>query len=177
MLCRFPPSDDLSNGVAAAQLGPPSGRWRSSWPSAVRQASLTHTSQLHDALLALSAKEAQVQQSKEQADANYREARATIYRMLQQSEERVRGSAIPQVRELVVQQAMDALLFFRAIAAKNPEPDPALQFEIASALALVGRHRGLLGDHAQAAALLYEVEAIRQNLQLWLVHRTLDILS
>ena len=124
-----------------------------------------HTSQLQQSLVALSAKEAQVRQAKDQADVNYREAREAINQMLQHSEERIRKTAIPQVRELVAQQAEDALRFFRAAAAKNPEPDPVLQFEVANALGLVGRHRGLLGERAQATVLLEEALHVAEALE------------
>ena len=123
-----------------------------------------HTTQLHNSLIELSAKEIQVRQAKEQSDANYRAARQTIHQMLDRSEERILKSAIPQVRELLAQQGEDALQFFRAVAARSPEPDPGLQYEVAEALALVGRHRGLLGDRAHAANLLREAVQVLQSL-------------
>src|SRR5262249_47701669 len=79
-----------------------------------------------------------------------------IHHMLQRSEDRMRQSAVPQLHELTAQQTEDALQFFRAAAAKSPEPDPVLQFELASALAQAGRHSGLLGNRPQAASLLHE---------------------
>ena len=123
-----------------------------------------HTTQLHNSLIELSTKETQVRQAKEQSDANYQAARKTIHQMLDRSEERILKSTIPQVRELMAQQAEDALQFFRTVAARSSDPDPGLQYEVAEALGLVGRHRGLLGDRSQAVNLLREGLQVAQAL-------------
>jgi tetratricopeptide (TPR) repeat protein len=66
------------------------------------------------------------------AQANYRQARDTVSRMLERLDDRRRAQA-PQLLELKKDQTEDALAFYQAIVRESDEQDPAVRLDVALA--------------------------------------------
>jgi tetratricopeptide (TPR) repeat protein len=85
--------------------------------------------------------EAEAIQQRERADANYREARSAMQRML----DRVRGRKdVPALKELRREQAEDALAFYLAIAGRDDDR-PEMRHDTARAGLEASRLQSLLG--------------------------------
>jgi tetratricopeptide (TPR) repeat protein/predicted Ser/Thr protein kinase len=92
---------------------------------------LVYQAWLRDALTQAKAKEAEAQGERRRADANYREARDALQRMLERARNRS-GAGIPRLEELRREQQEDALAFYLKMAEQQGD-DPEVRFEAARA--------------------------------------------
>jgi serine/threonine-protein kinase len=91
-----------------------------------------------------------LRQQHERADANYRNARETVQRMLGRLRQGDR-LALPRPKELERQQLEDALIFFQKVLDEQGDLDPAVRRDIAQAYQQTADLQGRLGDLGRAA--------------------------
>jgi serine/threonine-protein kinase len=100
---------------------------------------------------------------RERANANYREARQAISRMLGRTGERS-AVPIPQLLELERRQAEDAVVFFRAVIKDDVEPDDEVRFQVAEAIEQLAMRTGELNDITKGIGLHREALAVFDEL-------------
>jgi serine/threonine protein kinase len=111
----------------------------------------------------LNAALANQKREREHADANYREARVAIARMLGRTSEQS-AVTIPELRELERKQAEDALVFFRSVINEQAETDPEIRYQLAQAIFQLGKRTVEVGESAKAVQLYREALAVFDEL-------------
>jgi tRNA A-37 threonylcarbamoyl transferase component Bud32/tetratricopeptide (TPR) repeat protein len=101
-------------------------------PAIAAIAFAVHTARLQAALDAKTAEEARTAAERDRADANYRNAREAVSKMLTRLNDR-RYVDIPRVRELRTAQAEDALAYFRGVAKLRDDAAPEVRADAATA--------------------------------------------
>jgi serine/threonine protein kinase/tetratricopeptide (TPR) repeat protein len=105
---------------------------------------------VHGALQQAQTNALEAERQKEQASANYRQARETLRSMLERASDPKRGD-IPRLQELRREQLEDALAFFLRIAGQQ-EQTPEVRFDVAEAHLEAGRIQGDLRRTAECKA-------------------------
>ena len=122
-----------------------------------------HTARLRQALGEQTAAEGRARTERDRAEANYRQARETILRMMARTRDHT-TAPIPQVLELEQKQAADALRFFRAAVRDEAETDPAVRAELADAIAQLAVRSSAVGRGDDAVALFREALGVYDSL-------------
>jgi serine/threonine-protein kinase len=122
---------------------------------------LIHNNQLREQVRQTEMKEIQARKEQARADANYRDASATLNQMLARLQQM--GLAdVPRLRELQQQLLEDALAFYQRAFQQLDDPDPAVRLDVATAYQKTATIQNLLG---------------RQELASENFHRAIDLLG
>ena len=124
---------------------------------------LLHNEQLHEQVRQTELKEVQARKEQARADANYRDASATLNQMLARLQQK--GLAdVPRLRELQQQLLEDALAFYQRAFQQLDDPDPAVRLDVATAYQKTATIQNLLGRPELAAQNFHRAIDLLENL-------------
>jgi serine/threonine-protein kinase len=108
-----------------------------------------HTARLSEQVRLAEANAHEAREQRERADANYRQVRTTIHRMLDRLKDD-RLADVPRAAELRHDLREEALSFFQSIPKGEESPDPTVRLDVALAYSLIGEIQLVEGRHIPA---------------------------
>jgi serine/threonine-protein kinase len=123
-----------------------------------------HYSRLNTALLKSEASAEEARTQRQRAETNYRQAREAINRMLARLNDSDGAAKMPGAKLLEQKQREDALAFFQEVVREIHDPEPALQFDVATAYLSAAGLKGKLGLMDMGEQELHQARVLLEEL-------------